>query len=391
MITVGLAGKPNAGKSTFFKAATMADAEVGNYPFTTIDANRGVAAVRTECPCDELEGLDGYCGNCREGRRYVPVELIDVAGLVPDAHEGRGLGNQFLDELRQADVILHVVDASGGTDEEGEPVEVGEHDPRDDVEFLEHELEMWIAGVLSDNLNGLVRRSKTPDFDLEEALTDVLTGVGASATDVQRALREVELPPVGDWNDEHTKALAQEVRRLSKPVLVVANKVDVAPKEYVDSLVGDEVDAVPASAESELALRRADEAGVVDYAPGDPSFEVTGDVSDEQRAGLERIREVVEEHGGTGVQEALDSAVYDFLDYFTAYPVENENRWTDGSGNVLPDAFLLPEGSTPRDLAYTIHSDIGDAYHHAVDGRTKQRISDDTELEEGDVVKIVTA
>jgi hypothetical protein len=389
MITVGLAGKPNAGKSTFFKAATMADAEVGNYPFTTIDANRGVAAVRTECPCDELDSLDGYCGNCREGRRYVPVELIDVAGLVPDAHEGRGLGNQFLDELRQADVILHVVDASGGTDEEGEPVEVGEHDPRDDVEFLEHELEMWIAGVLSDNLNGLVRQSKTPDFDLEESLAEVLTGVGASEVDVRRALREVELPPVGDWDEEQTVALAREIRRLSKPVLVVANKVDVAPKEYVESLVGDS--AIPASAESELALRRADEGGVVDYAPGDDTFEITGDVSDEQRAGLERIREVVEEHGGTGVQEALDSAVYDFLDYFTAYPVENETRWTDGSGNVLPDAFLLREGSNPRDLAYTIHSDIGDAYHHAVDGRKKQRISDDTELEEGDVVKIVTA
>ena len=365
----------------------MADAEVGNYPFTTIDANRGVAAVRTECPCEELEER---CGNCREGRRYVPVELIDVAGLVPDAHEGRGLGNQFLDELRQADVILHVVDASGGTDEEGEPVEVGEHDPREDVEFLEHELEMWIAGVLRDNLNGLVRRSKTPDFDREEALADVLTGVGASSSDVRRALRNVELPPVGDWEDEHAKALAKEVRRLSKPVLVVANKVDVAPDEYVEALV-DDVNAVPASAESELALRRADEAGTVSYAPGDSSFEVTGDVSDEQRAGLERVRKVVEEHGGTGVQGALDSAVYDFLDYFTAYPVENENRWTDGSGNVLPDAFLLPKGSTPRDLAYAIHSDIGDDYHHAVDGRKKQRISDDTELEEGDVVKIVTA
>jgi ribosome-binding ATPase YchF (GTP1/OBG family) len=389
MITVGLAGKPNAGKSTFFRAVTRAEAEVGNYPFTTIDANRGIAAVRTECPCEELDDLDGYCGNCREGRRYVPVELIDVAGLVPDAHEGRGLGNQFLDELRQADVILHVVDASGGTDEEGEPVEVGDHDPREDVEFLEHEMEMWIAGVLSDNLNGLVRRSKTPDFELDEALADVLTGVGASGTDVRRALRRVDLPPVGDWGDEEVEALAREVRALSKPILVVANKVDVAPGEYVDALVAD--GAVPASAESELALRRGDESGVVEYAPGDASFEVVGEVSDEQRAGLERVREAVEEYDGTGVQEALDDAVYDLLNHITVYPVENENRWTDGDGNILPDAFLLRDGATPRELAYAIHSDIGDAYHPAVDGRTKQRVSDDTELEEGDVVKVVTA
>ena len=389
MITVGLAGKPNAGKSTFFRAATRAEAEVGNYPFTTIDANRGVAAARTDCPCEELDDLEGYCGNCREGRRYVPVELVDVAGLVPEAHKGRGLGNQFLDELRQADVILHVVDASGGTDEEGEPVEVGEHDPREDIKFLEHEMEMWIAGVLRDNLNGLVRRSKTPDFELDEGLADVLTGVGASGTDVQRALRSVELPPVGDWGDDEVKALAHEVRRLSKPILVVGNKVDVAPDEYVEALLSD--GGVPASAESELALRRADESGVVEYAPGDGSFDVTGDVSEEQRAGLERVHDVVEEHGGTGVQDALDAAVYDLLDRITAYPVENENRWTDGSGNVLPDAFLLRDGATPRDLAYAIHSDIGEAYHHAVDGRTKQRISDDTEVEEGDVVKVVTA
>ena len=389
MITVGLAGKPNAGKSTFFRAATRAEAEVGNYPFTTIDANRGVAAVRTDCPCEELDDLEGYCGNCRQGRRYVPVELVDVAGLVHEAHKGRGLGNQFLDELRQADVVLHVVDASGGTDEEGEPVEVGEHDPREDIEFLEHEMEMWIAGVLSDNLNGLVRRSKTPDFELDGALADVLTGVGASGTDVQRALRSVELPPVGDWGDDDLKALAREVRRLSKPILVVGNKVDVAPDEYVEALLSD--GAVPASAESELALRRADESGVVEYAPGDGSFDVTGDVSEEQRAGLERVHDVVEEHGGTGIQDALDAAVYDLLGRITAYPVGNENRWTDGSGNVLPDAFLLRNGATPRDLAYAIHSDIGEAYHHAVDGRTKQRISDDTELEEGDVVKVVTA
>jgi ribosome-binding ATPase YchF (GTP1/OBG family) len=88
MLSIALAGKPNAGKSTFYKAATESDVDVGNYPFTTIDPNRGMSYVRTECPClDRDERCDSE--HCRDGKRYVPVELLDVAGLVPGAHEGR--------------------------------------------------------------------------------------------------------------------------------------------------------------------------------------------------------------------------------------------------------------------------------------------------------------
>ena len=119
MIEIGLAGKPNAGKSTFFKSATLIDVAIANYPFTTIEPNVGIAYVRTRCVCREL-GID--CGKCVDGWRFIPVKLIDVAGLVPGAHEGRGLGNEFLDNLRQAEGVIHVVDASGSTDEEGNEV-----------------------------------------------------------------------------------------------------------------------------------------------------------------------------------------------------------------------------------------------------------------------------
>lgn len=385
MHTVGLAGKPNAGKTTFFRAATEADAEVGNYPFTTIDANRGVAYVRTECPCGELEER---CGDCRDGRRYVAVQLVDVAGLVPDAHLGRGLGNQFLDELRRADSVLHVVDASGGTDEEGEPVERGEHDPVRDVEFLPHELTMWIAGVVRDNRNKVVRQSKTPDFDLEDALADVLTGVGATHTDVRAALREADLPAnFEDWEDPDYEEFAGAIRRRTKPTALAANKADNAPQEFLERLLEHPYSSAT-SAEMELALRNAVEAGVVDYHPGDQGFEVVGEVSGEQREALDRIRGFVEELGGTGVQEALNTAVYELLDVVTVYPVEDASKWSDGSGSVLPDAFLLPRGSTPRDLAYMVHTDVGEGYLHAVDARSGQRIGDDYELEEGAVVKI---
>ena len=156
MLSIALAGKPNAGKSTFYEAATMADVDVGNYPFTTIDANRGVTHARAECPCLDLPER---CGteNCANGKRYVPVELLDVAGLVPGAHEGRGLGNQFLDELTNADVILHVVDASGGTDAEGEPVEVGDHDPVEDLQFVEEEMDLWLASIVERNWESVGR------------------------------------------------------------------------------------------------------------------------------------------------------------------------------------------------------------------------------------------
>ena len=390
MLSLALAGKPNAGKSTFYTAATRADVDVANYPFTTIDANRGVATVRTDCPCLDL---DERCGNdrCHDGKRYVPIELYDVAGLVPGAHEGRGLGNQFLDELTNADAILHVIDASGSTDAEGEPVEAGSHDPVEDVEFIEREMTQWLAGIIDRNWESVERKSRSPDFDINDALTDLLTGFGATTADVAACLRDLDYPddPI-QWDDEETEALAAAVRARTKPIILVANKVDIADSDTLDRLTDAAEIVIPATADGELALRRAAEAGVVDYDPGDEDFEIVGDISDEQAAGLEQIREVMADHGGTGVQSALNAAVYDLLDHVTAYPVQNETRWTDGQGNVLPDAFLLPRGSTPTDLAAKIHSDIAEGYLHAVNGKTDRRISDDYELDDGDVIKIVS-
>ena len=390
MLSVALAGKPNAGKSTFYRAATMADVDVANYPFTTIDANRGVSHVRTRCPCLDLEER---CGteNCHDGKRYVPVELLDVAGLVPGAHEGKGLGNQFLDSLSNADVILHVVDASGGTNAEGEPLEVGAYDPVRDVAFVETEMDLWLAAIVEDNWESVERGSRSPEFDFEDALAEMLTGVGATQHDVMAVLREMEYStdPMA-WTDEDREELARLVRRRTKPIVVVANKADVAPAENVERLKEAAGHVVPCTAEGELALRQAVEAGAVEYDPGDEGFKITGDVSESQAEGLGRIRGVTEEFGGTGVQTALDEAVYDLLDHFTAYPVQNATNWTDGQDNVLPDAFLLPAGSTPKDLAYAVHSDIGEGYLHAVDARESRRIAEDHELEEGDVVEIVS-
>jgi len=388
MLSLALAGKPNAGKSTFYTAATRAEVDVGNYPFTTIDANQGITHARTRCPCLDR---DERCGNCADGKRYVPVELVDVAGLVPGAHEGRGLGNQFLDELTNADAILQVVDASGGTDAEGEPVEPGTFDPVEEVDFVEEEMDQWLAGIVEDNWETVERKSRSPDFDIDDALTDLLTGVGATEPEIAATLRDLDYPadPM-QWADEDRERLARDIRARTKPIVLVANKIDAAPEGTLDRLRETDKPVIPCTADGELALRNGGEAGVLDYDPGDDDFEVIGDLSAGQSQGLDRIREVMATHGDTGVQAAIDEAVYDLLDHLTAYPVENETHWTDGTGEMLPDAELLPRGSTPLDLAYAVHSDIGDGYLHAVDARSNRRIAEDHELSEGDVIKIVS-
>ncbi len=390
MIQVALAGKPNAGKSTFFTAATAAEVDIGNYPFTTIDPNRGVSYVRTRCPCLDREERCG-ADQCRDGKRYVPIELVDVAGLVPGAHEGRGLGNQFLDALTDADVIVTVIDASGGTTEEGEPVEVGTADPVEEVAFIETEMDAWLTSIVDRNWEQVVRRSRSPDFDLETTLVDVLSGVGATPADVAKVLREMD--PSQDpqaWDDADRAHLAREIRVRTKPILVAANKADVAPPELVDAVMALDRPVIPTTAEGEHALQRAVDAGLVRYDPGDESFEITGDVTDAQRAGLAQIGGMMDTHGSTGVQTVLNEAVYGLLDRITVYPVENETRWTDGDGNVLPDAFLLGDGDTPRDLAFAVHTDIGEGYLHAVDARSGRRIGEGHRLDEGDVIKIVS-
>jgi ribosome-binding ATPase YchF (GTP1/OBG family) len=390
MISIALAGKPNAGKSTFYTAATRADVDIANYPFTTIDANRGVTHVRTECPCLDREER---CGNenCRAGKRYVPVELYDVAGLVPGAHEGKGLGNQFLDELTNADAIVNVIDASGATNEEGEPVEVGAHDPIEDIDFIEEEMDMWLTGIVDDNWESVERKSRSPDFDIDEALADMLTGFGATEANVAASLRSLDYPddPI-QWTDEHRGALARDVRERTKPIIVAANKIDVAPEENVERLLDLDKPVIPTTAEGELALRNAADADLIEYDPGDHEFEIVGDLSEGQETALNDLQGVMERWDGTGVQGALNYAVYDLLDQVTAYPVQDQSKWTDATGNVLPDAFLLSDGSTPVDLAYAVHSDIGDGYLHAVDARSSREVGEGYELEEGDVIKIVS-
>ncbi|WP_456474386.1 redox-regulated ATPase YchF [Candidatus Pyrohabitans sp.] len=396
---IGVVGKPNVGKSTFFSAATLSKAEIANYPFTTVEANKAIAFVRIPEPAVEL----GVIPNPRNslsisGYRFVPVEMIDVAGLVPKAHEGRGLGNRFMDDLRQAGALIHVVDASGSTDEEGNPLKPGEHDPRRDVRFLEEEIEQWFFGIFRRNWEKIARRVQMTGDSFERLFGELFAGLGIREAEVQLALRETGLDPrkPAQWSEEELFSFTRTLRRLAKPIIVAANKADVGVAEQNIARLKEEfphTEIIPTSAMAELMLKNLAEAGVISYIPGDSSFKILkeGELSPKQKKALEIIKKnVLERYGSTGVQQAINVAVLDVLKKIVVFPVEDEHRLCDGEGNVLPDAYLLDQGATPRDLAYKIHTEIGENFIAAIDARTKRRIASDAPLKHMDIIKIVT-
>lgn len=388
MLLIALAGKPNCGKSTFFKSLTLANVEIANYPFTTIDANKGVAYVRSPCPCKEL-GVSDTCTQCVDGIRFTPVELLDVAGLVPDAHLGRGLGNQFLDNLREADAIIQVVDASGSTDAEGNPVDIGTRNPKEDVEFLRYEFAMWMAGIIQKHLPRLVRQAQNREPVLIDLLGGALAGLRISPVEIREAVDECGIN-LAKATEEDVAELAAVLLRVSKPMIIAANKADQASAENLAALK--ELGAVPTIAAGELALKSAASAKLLQYLPGDSSFApVEGaKLSAPQVKALTLIAENMKKLGSTGVQETLNRVVFDELGMIIVYPVEDEGKYCNAKGVVLPDALLLPKGTTPRDLAFRIHTDIGNGFLYAVDAKSKMRIKDSAELKTGDVIKIVS-
>ncbi len=384
---VGLVGKPNAGKSTFFTAVTSASAQIGDYPFTTIDKNVGIAHVRKPCPSKEL-GVEPNPNNSLSinGIRYIPVEVIDVAGLVPEAHKGKGMGNKFLDDLRQADVLIQVVDSSGNTDLEGNSTEGA--DPVEEIDFLKHEICEWIAEITMRNWSRSARAVESGE-KVEDFLSDRLAGLKFSREHVITALRKVAISkPVMQWGSDEGKLIADILQDIAKPIVLAANKADISSDENLKKLSAK--GAIITVADYELALKKASEANLINYNAGDSDFEISSDkLSEGQKVALQTIKDFLKSNGSTGVQACIENAVLEKLDMIAVYPVEDETHFTDGQDRVLPDAHLLPRDSTALDLAYKVHSDIGDSFIRAIDCKTKRIIGKDYELQDGDIIKIV--
>ncbi len=394
---VGLVGKPSAGKSTFFKALTLMEVGIANYPFTTIKPNSGVGFIKIDCVDKDFNTQcnprEGYCTN---HKRFVPVQVLDVAGLVPGAHEGKGLGLEFLNDLSQADALIHIVDVSGSLNEKGEPVEKGSYDPANDIKFLEHELDMWYFQIFQrvwKKFSNAVNQTKE---NVVKAIAKQFSGLKVTEDMVKTYMRILNLQekPIINWSEEDVKNLAIHFRKETKPIIVAANKIDVPgafenykrlKEQFKDYLI------VPCSSEAELALKEANKHGVIEYLPGENHFKILHEenLNEKQKNALNFLKSnVLDTYNNTGVQEVLNETVFNLLKYIAVYPVAN-NRLMDSENRILPDCFLIPNGTTALQFAFKVHTTIGEKFIRALNMKTHLPLGKDEGLKHRDVIEIV--
>lgn len=399
MIKIGLIGKTNTGKTTFFNSATLLSAEVSNYPFTTKKPALGNAHTITHCVHKEFNLQDNpKNSDCIDGWRFIPVELVDLPGLIKGAWEGKGLGNQFLTIAAQSDALLHIVDASGSIDASGKIAEPGTGDPVADVADIEEELVMWYLKLLEANRDK-ISRTISSGMNTVAAITEVFRGIGVKEDHVKLALAQNNLTETifDKFGIQESKDFCWSLREISKPTLIVANKVDLPTatenfkrlhEEYRDVII------IPASADAELTLRRAESKGIIRYIPGDERFEINDQtkLNDKQKWALNFIRkDILGEYMRTGVQFAINVAVFKLLKMNAVYPVADIQKLSDKHGNVLPDVYLMRSGSTVEDLAKEIHTELAKGVIYALDGRDGIRLPVNYQLKDRDVLSIVSA
>ena len=398
-IKIGLIGKTNTGKTTFFNSATLSSDEMSTYPFTTKKPSISIGHAITLCVHPEFNVQDDPNNSkCSDGWRYIPIELIDLPGLIKDAWKGKGLGNQFLSIAAQSDALLHVLDASASIESMGRIAEIGSGDPVSDFADIEEELNMWYQKILEGNRDKLQKMIKTDD-DQITALTELYQGLGVKKIHVKESLRitGLEEKNIENYDMQDSKKFSTQLRKISKPTLIVANKIDVngadrnferLRERYNDTIV------VPASADSELTLRRAEQKNLIRYSPGSEQFDIlnTDDLNQKQKDALDFIsKDIMGEYMRTGVQFAINMTVFKLLKMNSIYPVADPENLSDKKGRVLPDLVLLKDGATVVDLAKEVHSDLVKGLLYAKDLRYNLRIPTNYQLRDRDVICLISA
>jgi len=200
-----------------------------------------------------------------------------------------------------------------------------------------------------------------------------------------------------EWKDEDSRRFSETLRTVSKPTLIVANKMDLAYSERNFEKIREEYKSqlvIPVCSEAEVALNRAKEKGFVEYVPGEETFRVIDEshLTKDQSWALAYVQQkVMTKWMRTGVQFALNSAIFKLLGMNAVYPVEDPKALSDKRGNVLPDVYLTPKGYVAKELAKEIHSDLAKRMLHAIDARNGLRLPQDYQLRDRDIISIVTA
>ncbi|KAG9204306.1 hypothetical protein G6514_001380 [Epicoccum nigrum] len=386
---IGLVGKPSSGKSTTLNS------------FTTIDPQRAIGYLQIECPCARL-GLSDRCkpnyGACVEGRRSVPIELLDVAGLVPGAHMGKGLGNRFLDDLRHADALVHVVDVSGTTDAEGKATRG--YDPSQDIVWLRSEIVRWIQGNLMEKWGSIKRRHIAVKATPIETLQNQFSGYGSTSAVVARCLDSLGLlsgttkVPLEDWDNDTIERVVNAFTDEKFPTVIALNKIDHPDADKNVAKIAKTADPksiVLCSAISEVFLRKLAKQGFVKYVEGsefvdtredliemgDPSGGGLKELDDKLKQRIENLKDMVlYRFGSTGVVQVLSRAA-ELLGLVPVFPVRNIQSFTSGSASstaVFRDCVLVKKGSTVGDVYRKVMGDAPLAY---VETEGARRVAED--------------
>lgn len=399
---IGLVGKPSSGKSTTLNSLTDASSKVGNFPFTTIDPQRAIGYLQIDCACQRYN-LTEKCrpnyGSCQNGKRSVPIELLDVAGLVPGAHQGRGLGNKFLDDLRHADALIHVVDVSGTTDAEGKATRG--YDPSQDIEWLRGEIVRWVQGNLMEKWGSIKRRHVAIKATATETLQGQFSGYGSNSALVTRCLDRLGLrEPLENWSDETIEKVVNAFVDEKFPTVFALNKIDHPDADKNISKIAkiqDPQRIVLCSAISEVFLRKLAKQGYVKYVEGSEfadSREDLIEMGDPEGGGLremdEKLKKRVENlkdmvlyrFGSTGVVQCLSRAA-ELMGLVPVFPVRNIHTFASGTGGlsaVFRDCVLVKKNSTVGEVARKVMGDVPISY---IEGAGGTRVSEEEIIEVG--------